>query len=115
LNYKQFAINLAKKVEGRYRVSALILDKQDRVISYGLNSYEKTHPIQKKYSKLCNNDNRIYLHAEVASLIKSKNKGYKIYICRIDNSGNTCLAKPCPICELAIKEHGSIKIIEYTI
>ena len=115
MDYKKFAIKLAKTVEGRYRVAAIILDKKDRIVSWGVNSYSQTHPIMAKYAKVCGNDLKVFIHAEVSALIKSKGKGYKIFVCRIDNSDRVCIAKPCPICEMAIKEHGGIKVIEYTI
>lgn len=115
MNYEEFAIKLAKKVNGRYRVAAIVLDKQDRIVSYGTNSYSKTHPKMARYAKECGNNFRVFLHAEVLALIKSKGKGYKIFVCRIDHKGNPVMAKPCPICELAIKEHGGIKVVEYTI
>lgn len=114
MNYHKLAIKLAKKVDGRYRVSAIILDKRGRILSTGTNSYSKTHPKQKEYSEKNGNEHRIYLHAEIEALIRCKTQGYKIYICRIDHEGNTLLAKPCEICEMAIKEHG-IKIVEYTL
>ena len=31
MNYKRLAIQLAKKVSGRYRVAAIVLDKHDKV------------------------------------------------------------------------------------
>lgn len=114
MNYHDLAIKLAKTVRGRYRVSAIVLDKRDRVIATGVNSYEKTHPLQARLSKKIGLHEKVYLHAEIDALIKCRRQGYKIYVCRIDHEGNTLMAKPCPICEMAIKEAG-IKVIEHTI
>jgi deoxycytidylate deaminase len=115
MNYKKFAIKLAKTVKGRYRVAAIVLDKQDRIVSFSTNSYTQTHPKMARYASACGSKHKQFLHAEVSALIKSKGKGYKIFVCRIDSSDNVCMAKPCPICEMAIKEHGGIKVVEYTI
>jgi deoxycytidylate deaminase len=114
MNYKQLAIKLAKTVKGRYRVAAIVLDKRDRVLSTGTNSYTRSHPEQARYGKACGFSERIYLHAEISALIKCKKQGYKIYVARIDIHGNTLLSKPCELCSMAIKEHG-IKVIEYTL
>lgn len=114
MNYHKLAIKLAKTVKGKYRVAAIVLDKRDRVISYGVNSYEKTHPIQAKFSKMVGLEEKVYLHAEIQALVRAKKQGYKIYICRIDVDGNTVMAKPCDICSMAIKDAG-IKIIEHTV
>jgi deoxycytidylate deaminase len=54
----------------------------------------------------------VYLHAEIAAIIKAKGKGYKIKIERYSNKGKPLPSKPCPICELAIKEAG-IKVVSY--
>lgn len=114
MNYHKLAIKLAKTVKGKYRVAAIVLDKHDRVIATGVNSYEKTHPMMAKFSKKCGLDEKVYLHAEIQALVRAKGQGYKIYICRIDVDGNTVIAKPCVICNMAIKEAG-IKVVEYTL
>ena len=50
------------------------------------------------------------------TIIKAQKFGepYKILIERYNSEGEPVLAKPCEICQLAIKEAG-IKRIEYTI
>lgn len=57
---------------------------------------------------------KIYLHAEIAALVKCRGIPYKIVIERFGSNGEPRNASPCPICSLAIKEAG-IKIIEHTI
>ena len=115
MKYYDLARQLALEVKGKYKVAAIILDKRGRIISTGTNSYVKTHPIQAKYANKCKSEHklRIYLHAEISALIKCRGKGHKIFILRIGTDNQDLLAKPCPICELAIKE-SKIKIIEYT-
>lgn len=59
--------------------------------------------------------NKIHLHAEVAAIVKCKNlnKAYKIQVFRFNKEGKPVIAKPCPICQSAIKA-TNIKVIEHT-
>ncbi len=94
---------------------ATIYDKRGRILSTGKNSYVKTHPYQAKMSKKTGSPEKIFLHAEIAALVKCRNGiPYKIKIERYDRNGNPKMAKPCPGCEHAIKL-AKIKFIEYTI
>lgn len=96
--------------------TATVYDKQGRILSVAQNSYIKTHPIQAAFAKRVNNPEAQYLHAEVLAIIRSQKNGtpYKIKIERFFKNGKPALAKPCKICELAIKEAG-ISRIEYTV
>jgi tRNA(Arg) A34 adenosine deaminase TadA len=99
----------------RFNITAIIYDKRGRVLSIGKNSYTKTHPVQAAYSEKAGLPHKIYLHAEIHAIVKCKNleKAHRIVVFRYDNEGNPRSAKPCPICESAIKE-TSIKVIEHT-
>lgn len=99
----------------RVTITATIYDKRGRILSEGVNSYTKTHPKQAEYAKRMGDPDRIFLHAEIAALVKC-NRGipYKIKIVRKLKNGQLGLAKPCPICNAAIKEAG-IKFVEYSI
>lgn len=97
----------------RQKIIATTFDKKGVKIASAENSYIKTHTIQAKYAKNFN-CNKIYLHAEVLAIIRSRNRSiHKIKIERFNKNGQTMLAKPCQICELAIKEAG-IKFVEYS-
>lgn len=98
----------------RQSITATITDKRGRVLSIGHNSYEKSHPKQAHYAARMGEPYKFFLHAEIAALVKCRGKPYKIMIERKDKAGNNRLAKPCGICELAIKEAG-IKFVEYTV
>jgi deoxycytidylate deaminase len=116
MNYDE-AISMAAKIaelgEYPHRVGAVILDKKGRLVSFGFNK-EKSHPVQADYACRVGERHRIYLHAEMMAIIKAKGKGHSIFIARLSKNGKTTkLAKPCPICSLAIKEAG-ISIIHYT-
>lgn len=100
-------------VKGKKRVAAIITDRWGNVETIGLNSYCKTHPIQKRYAQRTGNADRQYLHAEISAIIQSKGNGSSIYIARVKANGEVAMAKPCPVCSLALKE-ANIKNIFYT-
>jgi len=78
------------------------------------NSYSRTHPVQAKYAAKAGEPYKIYLHAEIAALVKAKGKGFKIKVERYNTSGEPLLAAPCPICMMAIRAAG-IELIEHTV
>jgi tRNA(Arg) A34 adenosine deaminase TadA len=98
----------------RYVITAYVYDRKGNLLSTGTNSYTKTHPMQKQYATRCGEPLKQYLHAEIAALVKARGEPYEIYIERTAKNGGTALAKPCPICEMAIKEAG-IKVVRYTV
>lgn len=99
----------------RFNITAIIYDKKGRILSIGKNSYIKTHPRQAYYAEKVGLPSKIFLHAEIHAIVKCKNieKAHKIVVLRFDSTGNPVNAKPCPVCESAIKETG-IKVIEHT-
>ena len=98
----------------RPAVSATIYNKKGKVIAVGHNSYIKTHPMQARIAKHVGLKEKIFLHAEIDALVRCKEPPYKIKIERYTKNGDAALAKPCPICELAIKRAG-ISVVEYTV
>lgn len=103
-------------IKGRQRVYSAIYDKRGRLVSESACSYEKTHPMQKRLSLNEGFDaERCYLHSEVAAIIKSRGRGYKIVVARVGRKGRVLDAKPCPSCMRAIREASWIKSIEYTL
>lgn len=84
-------------------------------MSIGSNSYLKTHPIQKKHADKVGLEKKIFLHAEIAAIIKCKDlsRAHRILITRFDSKGNPVIAKPCPVCMSAISE-TNISIIDHT-
>ena len=102
--------------KSRQNITAIIYDKRGRVLSIGKNQYLKTHPLQAKHAHAVGQHERIFLHAEIhaIALCKKLFKAHKILVSRWDKKGKPMLAKPCPICQNAIKASG-IKIVEHTI
>jgi deoxycytidylate deaminase len=99
----------------RFDLTAIIYDKRGKVLSIGKNSYVKTHPEMKKHGDKVGLSCKLFLHAEVHAIVKCKqlHRAHRILVMRFDKDGNPKLAKPCPVCESAIKAAG-IKIVEHT-
>ena len=98
----------------KHVIKATTRDKRGRVLSIAHNNYAKSHPIQAHFVKLAGLPLRKYLHAEIAALLRCKTaEVYSIHVERYDSSGNPKLAKPCPVCELAIKAYN-VKQVTYT-
>lgn len=102
---------MAKK---RYSLTATTYDRRGRVIARGVNSYVRTHPRQLELSEQVG-EYKPFLHAEIHAIIRSRGADiHKIKIERYDQQGQPRMARPCAVCELAIKEAG-IKFVEYTV
>lgn len=99
----------------RHNITAIVYDRKGRIISMGKNSYVKTHPLQAKFAKSVGLEEKIYLHAEIDALVRLKNweHAHKIVVTRFGKAGKPLLAKPCPVCQQAIKSAG-IRVIEHT-
>jgi deoxycytidylate deaminase len=97
----------------KYAVGAMTMDSSGKITSIAFNSYTKTHPKMKEYGCMCNKKEAVYLHAEVSAIIKAKGKAKKIIVARYNAKGKFAMAKPCPICQIAIKE-AEIDEVYYT-
>jgi deoxycytidylate deaminase len=95
----------------KYNVVAAVISKDGCILSFGENSYTKTHPTQKKYAHTVGHAYHEYLHAEIDALVK--NFGYGLVVVRFTKKGELAMAKPCEICMLAIKE-SSVERIWYS-
>lgn len=99
----------------RYLIKATTYDKKGKVLSTAYNNYKKTHPLQNHFAQLAQEPKKQFLHAEIAAILKAKDKKiHKIKVERYDAYGNPKNAKPCKVCQLAIKTFN-IKFLEYTI
>jgi len=99
----------------RHRLVARCYDKRGTLIASATNSYTKTHPLMLHFGRKVGVVNRPFLHAEVAALLKCGTKSpYAISIERRTRDGKTALAKPCSICEQAIKAWG-VQRVSYTV
>jgi deoxycytidylate deaminase len=99
----------------KHAISAIIYDKKGRPISHGQNSYTRTHPLMAKMAQLSGEPNRIYLHAEVAAIVRLKDskRAHRMFISRFNAVGSPVRAAPCLSCQRLIKLIG-IKYVEHT-
>ncbi len=99
----------------RHALTAVIYDKRGRVLSIGQNNYVKSHPMMAKYAREVGLHKKIFLHAEVQAILRCKDlsKAHRIFVSRFGRTGLPLNAKPCPICQSAIKAAG-IQIVEHT-
>lgn len=106
---------MSKPKSQRQQMTAIITDKRGRVLSIGQNSYLKTHPWQARIARKMGDPEKVYLHAEIHAITRCVDltKAYKISVFRYNSNGTPVMAKPCPICQDAIKQSG-IKVIEHT-
>ncbi len=99
----------------KHELTAIICDKKGKVLSIGKNSYIKTHPLQARHAERVGLPDKQFLHAEIHAIARCKDlgKAYRILVTRFGKSGEPLLAKPCPVCQSAIKAAG-IELIEHT-
>lgn len=99
----------------RHVIKAYCYDKRGRLISSAENNYFKSHPLQAHFAKKVGHHHRIYLHAEIAAILKAREKPiFKIKIERYGKHSTLLPSKPCPICMEAIKTFN-IANVEYTV
>lgn len=103
------AIETATSSPSKKKVGAILLNK-NKVVVTATNLENKTHPIQARLAERVGLKEKIYLHAEVAALIKCREECDTIVVARVNNQNKLRMAKPCPICQLALKEAGISKM-----
>lgn len=111
----QLAINTAKSSPSKKKIGAVLLRK-NRVIITATNLEKKTHPLQASLAKKVGLKEKIYLHAEVNALIKSREKADTIVVARIgghfhNELRNSC---PCKICQMALEMNNISRVIYST-
>lgn len=95
----------------KHILSAQCYNKNGKLLSSATNSYTKTHPLMAHFANKVGMPCKIYLHAEVAALLKAKdNKVYSLHVVRRTKAGTLRNAKPCAICMEAIRAFGVDKV-----
>lgn len=93
----------SKKLKpGKHKLLAIGLSK-GVIVSIGVNHYTKSHPQQAKHAKSANQPDRIFLHAEIDCLTKATKPIDTMIVLRTNKVGNFANAKPCPVCQHALK------------
>jgi deoxycytidylate deaminase len=115
-----FAVAMASNAPKK--MGAILL-KRNRIIASAVNDYTRTHPIQfwaaQNAARIFNEpqlENKIYLHAELRSLIKAKEDADTIIVCRVGGHGGQELrnSRPCVVCEGYIRSCSSVVHIHYS-
>ena len=114
-----------KSTYGRISIGAVIVDG-NYVVSRGSNS-TRTHPRQAELNRLSNRScTGSCTHAEVQALVNSRHydlSGCDVFVGRYDRRGALSMCKPCPACELGLRDAGisrcyyttneGVKILEF--
>jgi len=111
-NFLHLAVETAKSSPSRRRVGAVLLRKS-KLVSTAVNLEQKSHPLQAKLAEKVGLGEKIYLHSEIHALIKAKEDADTIIVARVNTQDKLRMAKPCPICALAL-EQGGVKNIYYS-
>ena len=101
----QLAVRTAYRSESKFRLGAVLV-KKNRVLSWGINKMDKSHPVQQEYSDV---PFLTGLHAEIHSCIglhQEDLEGSSIYVARLLKNGKTALALPCDGCQRFMKVCG---------
>ena len=88
-----------------------MLLRKGRVVVATTNAEGKTHPEQKRLADRVNEPYRTSLHAELRALLKAKGAVDTLVVGRVNRHGDLCLARPCPVCQLAIREYGVGRVV----
>lgn len=98
----------------KHEITAICYDKKGRLLATAKNSYTRSHPVQKHFAKLAGENERIYLHAEIAALLRcGDKKPHSILVRRYKADGSPANAKPCATCALALKA-WNVGVIKFT-
>lgn len=108
-NVLQLAVETAKTSPAEFRVGAVLLYK-GRVVATATNAASKTHPLQARLADRVGRPEKTVLHAEVAALVRCRSQVDTIVVARVDKADRLRLSKPCPVCDLAIREAGIVTI-----
>lgn len=108
-NLYNFAIEVAKSSPSKKKVGSVLLYK-NRVVATATNLDKKTHPLQARLAERVGLHQKIYLHSEIAALVKCREECDTIIVARVNSQNKLRNAKPCPICSLALKEAGVSKV-----
>jgi deoxycytidylate deaminase len=118
------AIAVAMASDAPKKMGAILLDKRNRIISSGVNSYVTTHTQQFYAAVVASNryknpslKMKCFLHCEISCILKAKKPGHKLVVCRVGGHGGFELRNSfcCPICYLYITTNcPSIKEIHWS-
>lgn len=101
--YHQLAQAALKDSLNKEKVFA-VLERKGKPVCTAVNSYTRSHKRQRDYADRAGFPKKVYLHAEIAALIKSRCRGDTMYVYRLNRKGELLPSRPCPVCQLALNE-----------
>ncbi len=107
----KIAIKL-KSVPKARKIHFSFLFKKNNIISIGWNSYEKTHPLAKKFGHKSDN-----IHSELACILNMKRTiitDLRMVNIRLNNKGEFRYSFPCKNCQKMLAYYGVNDIIYST-
>ena len=104
-NLLQLAIDTARTSPSRRKIGAVLL-KKSKVVATAVNLEKKSHPLQARFAQRVGLAEKVFLHAEIHSLIKAREDADTIVVARVNNQDKLRMAKPCACCALALEEAG---------
>ena len=102
--------------KGKITVWAIATDKRGNVLGQAGNDYVKSHTQQSRWSLICKQPEREFLHAETLAIIralKSRKEVSKLYVVRVDKSGKMKDSKPCSVCQTMLETEFPNVIVVY--
>ena len=104
----KLAVEIAETSPSRKKVGAVLYNSKKRVIATAVNNDYKSHPRQAWWAHRVGLEEKIYLHAEMACLIRAREDADTIVVVRLGGHDGKSLrqARPCPICEPALRYAG---------
>ena len=112
----KMAVEVAEMSPSRKKVGAVLYNSKRRVITTAVNNDYKSHPRQAWWAQRVGLSEKIYLHAEMACLIKAREDADTIVVVRLGGYDGKSLrqSRPCKICEPALRYAG-IKHVYYSV
>lgn len=110
--FMNLAVTTARRSRSKFRLGAVLV-KKNRVISWGINRMDRSHPIQARYSRM---PFLTGLHAEIHSCLGVEPRhleGATLYVARLLKNNRTALALPCEACRTFLEDSG-VKKVYYT-
>lgn len=92
----------------QHRVYCVALNRRGHKIAESSNSYIKTHPYQ---ARITRKEGKVYLHAEVSTLLRARGQSATLYVARVGRSGRVLPSCPCDSCRVAIKDSGIERVV----
>lgn len=108
------AVEVASTSSSKKKVGAVLMNK-NKVIATATNHDCKSHPVQAKWAEKVGLEEKIYLHAEIAAMIKARDDADKIVVVRLGGRSGEELrqSRPCKICEAYLR-HAGIQHVYYS-